>query len=180
MHTNAHTSKNARYAFTLVELMVVVLLMGIVSVTVLPAMGNVQQMREGAARDEVIRFIDVAKARALASGEPVGVEVGLQSSSLSMIRVIETGGVEIMTDPLTGGQRRVFVSAMYSGVTLEGMLNGDGSNGSGTVWFDYEGTPHMRDQFGAFESLNEEPVEIEMSSSEIILVHPHSGFVEVQ
>ena len=102
MHTNAHTSNNARYAFTLVELMVVVLLMGIVSVTVLPAMGNVQQMREGAARDEVVRFIDVAKARALASGEPVGVEVGLQSSSLSMIPVRPARPLAISSSALAG------------------------------------------------------------------------------
>lgn len=180
MNSTIDSSRYKRHAFTLVELMVVVLLMSIVSVTVLPAMGNVQLMREGAARDEVIRFIDVARARALASGEPVGVGVGLQLSSLSMVRVAETGGVQILTDPLTGRQRRVFISAMYSGVTLEGLLHGDGSSGSGMIWFDYEGAPHTRDQFGAFQSLNDAPVEIEMSSSETILVHPHSGFVEVQ
>lgn len=170
----------SRRAFTLVELMVVILLMGIVSVTVLPALGNVEQMREGAARDEVVRFMDVARARALAAGQPIGVNVGMQSSSLSMVHLADTGGVESMTDPLTGNPRSVFVTSMYSGVTFEDMLNGDGVRGSGTVWFDYEGVPHTRDQSGSFLSLNEDSVEIEMSSSEIILVHPHSGFVEVQ
>lgn len=173
-------SRPRRHAFTLVELMVVVLLMGIVAVTVVPAMDNVQMMRNGAARDDTMRLLELAKARALATGMPNGIEISLNSSSLTLVQINDDGQVESVVDPLTYQSRTITLPITYSGVTIASMVNGDGVSGSGTIWFDYEANPHTREQNGAFIELNDESALIELSSDEIIIVHAYSGVVELQ
>ncbi|MFG0245831.1 MAG: prepilin-type N-terminal cleavage/methylation domain-containing protein [Phycisphaerales bacterium JB052] len=169
--------RRAHAGFTLVELMLVVVLMGIITVSVIPTMANVQAMRNGAARDDVARMLDVTRARAMAAGEPMGMRVNLTDSQLDMVEIGTTGTATPVSDPLTGEARSIDISAAYSGVSVIRMINGDGSSGSGTVWFDYEGTPHTRNNDGSFAALNEEQVEITLDSGERVLVYAYTGVV---
>jgi len=166
--------------FTLLELMIVVVIMVIISVSVLPAMGNIRTMREGAARDDLVRMIEVAKGRSVASGMPYGLEVNLSTHVIRLVQVNSLGETEITYDPLTNGERTIDLSIVYPGVTILSMINGDGDSGSGTIWFDYEATPHTRNDSGAFVSLNSESATITLSSREQIIVYPYSGAMEVQ
>ena len=167
----------ARAGFTLVELMLVVVLMGIISASVIPAMANVQDMRSGAARDDIARMLGVTRARAMATGAPMGLSVNLADSRLDIVEIGADGDAAEIYEPLTGQTRSISISSAYSGVGIERMVNGDGTSGSGTIWFDYEGAPHMRNQDGSFASLNEEPVEIELDSGERVLVYAYTGVV---
>lgn len=173
----AHASTRAR-AFTLVELMMVVVIMGIVSVTVIPAMDNVRGMREGAARDDVARLFEVTKGYAIASGKPVGLRVALSESTLSIVTIDPAGGIVLLNEPLTGNARTLWVEQTYPGVTLTGFTNGDGVSGDGIVWFDFEANPHTRNPNGVFKSLNDDPAVITLSSSSTVIVHAYSGLVE--
>lgn len=174
------TTSRTRSGFTLIELMMVVVIMGIISTTVLPAMGNVRAMREGAARDDLMRFIEVTKGRAVASGMPHGLQINLSDSSLTIVRITDAGTVEVEPDPLTNRDRAINLSSLYSGVTLTDMINGNGAGGSGTIWFDYESNPHTRSSSGVFLSLNSSIVTVAVSSGEFVVVHPYSGVLEVQ
>jgi prepilin-type N-terminal cleavage/methylation domain-containing protein len=174
---SASSRRNAQ-AFTLVELMVVVLLMSIVAVSVIPVIGNVQLMRNGAARDDAMRLLELAKARALATGLPNGVSVDLADSSLTLLQITDAGQVETVVDPLTYQSRSIVLPAAYSGVSVESMVNGDGARGSGVIWFDFEANPHTRESNGEFTELNDEPAQIVLSSQEAVVVHAYSGLVE--
>lgn len=179
IHTRTNPSSRSRGAFTLVELMVVVLLMGIVAVTAIPAMGNVRTMREGAARDDVARLLEVIKARALATGSPCGLQVNVSDSTLTIVQLDDSGDIESVTDPLTSNARTLDLPSTYQDVTIESVVNGDGATGSGVIWFDYEANPHTRSSAGVFESINTEPATIELSSGQVVLVHPYTGVVEL-
>lgn len=177
-HPGIGRSRSA--GFTLVELMIVVVLMGIISVTVIPAMDNLSSIREGAARDDIVRMIEVTKGRAVASGMPHGLNIDLANAEISIYEMTDEGEIEVEIDPLTNDERLLHVSSIYPGVTLSSFINGDGSFGSAVLWFDYESNPHMRNSDGTFRSLNSEPAVITISSGEQILVHHHSGMVEVR
>jgi Tfp pilus assembly protein FimT len=160
--------------------MIVVVIIGIISSTVIPAMDNIRSMREGAARDDFVRMIEVVKGRAVASGMPRGLQVNMADSSLSMVKINEMGSIEVEFDPLTGGDRIIYLSAIYSGVSINSMTNGDGVSGSGIIWFDFESNPHTRESNGDFSSLNVEAAEVTLSSNERVIVYPYSGTLEVQ
>lgn len=178
MHSSEIPSRNGHRAFTLVELMVVVVLMGIVAVTAIPAMGNVRSMREGAARDDVARLLEVTKARALAIGSPCGLQINVTDSTLTIVQLDDASAITSVIDPLTSRARSLDMPATYPDVTIDSMVNGDGSSGSGVIWFDYEATPHTRSLAGVFDSYNAEAATIELSSGQLVLVHPHTGVVE--
>ncbi len=170
----------SRVGFTLVELMVVVVIMGIVTVSVIPAMDNLGRIREGAARDDLMRMLEIAKGRAAASGMPHGLQVNLNDSSATIVEITSQGAIQVETDPLTNRNRTISIPNLYSGVTMSSMINGDGVGGSGIIWFDFKSNPHTRTPQGDFVSLNSQVASIELSSGEFIAVYPHSGMLEVQ
>jgi len=180
MYRLSKPSRSAAHAFTMIELMVVVILMGIVAVTVMPAMDNVRLMREGAARDDVMRLLELARARAMAVGSPNGLSINLESSSFTLVHITGSGEIETVIDPLTYQSRTLSLPVTYPGVTINSMLNGDGEAGSGIVWFDFEANPHTRDLNGGFVVLNDEDVRIELSSDETVVVHAFTGVVELR
>ena len=169
-----------RSGFTLVELMVVVVIMGIIAVSVIPAMNNVEEMRAGAARDDLVRLIEVAKGLAVASGTPHGVRIDLLGSEIELVEIDAQGDVQAKFDPLTNGTRSLDIQSVYPGVSLTNMINGDGGGGSGVVWFDYESSPHTRTSQGEFEAINTQAATITLSSGERVVIHPHSGLLGVE
>ena len=175
---HTHRVHRSGAGFTLFELMLVVVLLGILAVSVIPAMGNVQTMRNGAARDDIARMLETTRARAMASGEPKGLRVNPSDSMLDIVEINPDGSIQTMSDPLTGRTRSLNITTTYPGVQFEHMINGDGIVGAGIVWFDYEGTPHMRDGDGVFIGLNTQQVEIMLSSESTVVVHAYSGVVE--
>ena len=180
MNTPNAPTRSPQRGFTLVERMLVIVLMGIITVSVLPAMGNVQTMREGAARDDVARMLDITRSRALATGLPSGVRVDLSDSTLTLVQ-IETGiTISPLIDPLTYNERVLDVDDLYDRVEIDSMTNGNGDSGTGYVWFNYDATPHTRLANGTFEANNDEPVRIELNSGQAVVVHPWSGVVELE
>lgn len=156
----------------------VVLIMGIIASTVVPAMENVREMRAGAARDDIARMLETAKGRALASGEPVGLRIDLNASQLSVVVIDQASDVVGITDPLTGRASDLILPLVYPGVTITGLTNGDGSTGTGVIWFDFEANPHTRSNDGVFGEINDSPAIITLSSAETVVVHAYSGLVE--
>ncbi len=155
-----------------------VLIMGVIAVSVIPAMDNVRAMRRGAARDDVARMLGIARARASASGRPHGLAVSLSDSTVTIVRITAPGVVEDDPDPLTGAARMIDLDATYPGVEISGMTNGDGSTGEGTLWFNHDGEPHTRAADGSFDAFNTQEALVALSSGGSVAVYPYSGMVE--
>jgi len=172
--------KTRKAGFTLVELMIVVVIMGILSAAVIPAMGSVRTMREGAARDDLVRYLNVVRGRAMAASSEIGLSIDLADSSMTMVSIDSLGAIQNEIDPLTGKSRSLTIPDIYSGVTITAMTNGDGASGSGTVWFDFESTPMTYDSFSSAFVVNAQSATITLSSGARVVVYPYSGTLEVQ
>lgn len=170
-----------RGGFTILELMVIVVIMGIVATTAIPVMNQSTQARQAASQDEVVRLLEFARSRALASGMPVGVVVDTSNSSLSLVTVDADDEVVSVVDQLDGQDKVSDLGMMFSGVSITSMTNGDGVGGNGTIWFDFRAEPHTRDDVtGAFDSVFTQNATITLSTDAQIVVHAGSGLVVQQ
>lgn len=167
----------SRAAFTLVEVMVTVTIMAIIAVSVIPAMDTVADTREGSARDEIIRMLEYARARAIASGQPCGVIAETIGSTITMVQLDDAGEIEPMLNPFGLDEETVEISQAYSGVTISSV--DAQSDATGTIWFNYKGEPHSRNADGSFSQINISDASITLSSGAEIVINAYSGLVEV-
>ncbi len=171
----------SRCGYTLVELIVVVIIMAILSATAIPVLNQSTQARQGASRDEVVRFFEFARGRAISSGVPTGVSVDTNDSTLTVITLDGSGDVVNVIDPINGGQMTVDISELFAGVETSSFVNGNGSGGDGAAWFDYRAEPHLRNlNTGAFTAEFTQNATVTLSTGSLIVVHAGSGFVEVK
>lgn len=170
---------STRRAFTLIEAMVVVVLMSVIAVTVLPALGNLEDARRGAAADELARMLTHARSLAMASGEPSGVEIDLGNESARLVRIASAGGSPVAAiDALGQPEQGVVFSDLYAGVELVSLIQGDGSGGSGTIWFRFDGLPQVRSSSGVLVGAFTQDAEVELSGSRTVTVRMGTGLVE--
>ncbi len=166
-------------AFTLVEAMVVVILMSIIAVTVLPALGNLDEARRGAAVDEVARVLTHARSLAMASGRPSGVSFELGAETIRVMTIETTGGAPTpAADALGQPEPAVALPDLYAGVELVGITHGDGSTASGVVWFGFDGVPRLRDAGGALVGPFTQDAVVELTGSRTVSIRMGTGLVE--
>ncbi len=166
-----------RSGFTLVELMVTVTIMAIIGVSVIPTLGMIDESRKGSARDEVIRMLEYARARAVASGKPCGVMADRQRSTIAMMQIADDGTIEPMLNPFGLDEESVSIVGQYPGVEISGV--DARADATGTIWFTYNAQPHSRNANGTFLQINRNNASITLSSGDEIVVYAYSGFVEV-
>lgn len=168
-----------RRAFTLIEAMVVVVLMSVIAVTVLPALGNLEESRRGAAAEELARLLIHARALAMASGEPTGVQIDLASDSLQLVHITSPGALPTPAIGALGQpEPAVLLSDLYPGVDIVAMTNGDGSGGSGAIWFRFDGLPQVRNTDGSLVGAFTQDARVELSGSREVYVRMGTGLVE--
>jgi len=166
-------------AFTLIEAMVVVIVMSIIAVTVMPALGNLEEARRGAAADEMARLLRHARSLAMASGEPTGVAIDLTAETAQVVRIVSTGAAPTpATDALGQPERPVVFPDLYSQVELISIVHGDGSGASGTVWFRFDGVPQLRTPAGVVVGPFTQDAVVELTGARIVTVHMGTGLVE--
>ncbi len=163
--------------FTLLELLVVVVILGIISASVLPTVSHARSAREGGARDEVVRTLEYARSRAGTTGEPCGVGFDMNDSVVRVV-MVGGGGVETVVDPIGNEEKAVDLGAVFGGVGVGSFVNGDGTGGAGVVWFDYRSVPHVREADGDFGGWFEGNATITLTSGAVVVVHKHSGVIE--
>ena len=174
MHRSRCTSRSR--AFTLVEVLVTVTIMAIIAVSVIPAMDVVTETRKGSARDEVIRMLEYARARAVALGQPCGVLAETTGSVVSMVQLDADGEIEPMLNPFGLDEEAVSIENEYSGVSITSV--DAQTDATGTIWFDYKAQPHSRNADGSFGQFNTSDAGITLSSGVEIVVRAFSGYVE--
>ncbi len=163
------------------ELLVVVVIMGIIAVSATPVLSQSIEARQAAARDEVIRLLEYARGRAIATGFPAGVRVDTIDSTIQLLAINEVGAVVDLSDPISGDSMMSDLPNEFAEVLVSSFVNGDGGSGTGTVWFDYQAEPHTRDDVsGVFDAVFIQNATITLSTGTRIVIHADSGFVEDQ
>jgi len=168
-----------RGGYTVMELLLIVVIIGILASTAIPVMSQSVEARQGASRDEVIRILEFARGRAIASGVPVGVQVDSATARLHLVTLNQAGAVIDIIDPIDGEIKLADLTRDYAGVAINSFVNGNGTSGDGTVWFDYRAVPHTRDNIsGGFTAAFSQNATITLSTGTLVVIHANSGLVE--
>ncbi len=170
-------TSRARRGFTLLEVLVVVTIMSILAVSAVPTLGVINDTQKGSARDEVIRMLEYARARAVASGRPCGVQASTLGSMMTMVQVAADGSIEPMLDPFGVDEEPISIENKFAGVSIASV--DAQTDALETIWFTYNAQPHSRLADGSFGQINTANASITLSSGDQILVYPYTGFVEV-
>jgi Tfp pilus assembly protein FimT len=180
-HALASSSSAGIRAYTIIELLLIVVIMGIVASSAIPVMNQSVQARQGASRDEVVRLLEFARGRAIAGGVPAGVVVDTGNGTLSLVPLDSGGAITNIVDPIDGQSKQTNLGSEYAGVLISSMVNGDGNSGNGTIWFDFQAEPHTRNEVtGVFDAVFSQNATISLSTGTQIVVYAGSGMVEEQ
>lgn len=105
-----------RRGFTMVELVVVITILGVISVSVLPKLGAIPALRNDAWLDEVVAAVRYARQTAISHRRLVCLTVG--SSSLSLQIASAHPATSCNTDLRGPNGTAVFASGISTGATL--------------------------------------------------------------
>lgn len=165
-----------RCGFTLIEMIAVVVVLGVLSVTAAVSMSGTDAARANAAARFVARDLSFARERALATGATTWVVFNVGGNSYSVLAEDPAApgraGALTITDPATG---QAFVSrlsdAAFAGVSLSAVSIPGGGNDLG---FDWMGRP-----INAAGSRATTNVTITLSASQTVTVTAGAGVVGV-
>ena len=141
-----------RGGFSLIELIAVLVIVSIVSISIAPAIGSMGRMSDAGLRDEVARRFALARAYAMSTGRPAGLEVDAASGQLNLVYIPTSGANPLPIPGPTGAadpSASLAIESIFPGTAITD-ADLDGANAHDTLWFDYEGTPHLRTSAGAF------------------------------
>lgn len=134
------------HAFTLIEMLVVIVIMGIIAVSVVPAVTSAGEARAAGAAQEIDRTLQLARARAMATSVPHGVSIHTAPSSVQMCwRNPTSGSLEpaLASDGAPWPAQLLssrFGNVRVTSVEIEGV-----ASDLGTIWFAFDGSPELRD-----------------------------------
>lgn len=157
----------------------VVLIMGILAVTVIPAFGQLSGSRQAAAANEVQRRFELARSLAMATGRPTGVRVDVAACTLLLQVIPSSGATPVAGTTATGEQETAWsVRAHFPEVTIVSFTNGDGSSSPGTVWFAHDGTPQARNGSGTLQAAWSQDATVRLTGDQYIHIRRRSGAVQ--
>lgn len=170
----------ARRAYTLLELSIVVTIVALLSISAIPALSSVNAARQAAGAQHVERLLLTARAQALASGRPWGVEIDWSGQRVRLV-YIPTRGAAPTPAPATGLQANdwTVLPTAYPGSALNGVTYCDGTgNQSGVIWFDADAVPGVRDASGARSGTPTTDAELDFAGGLAVHVREVTGAIE--
>lgn len=177
LHTR-RARTHAAAGFTFVELVAVIVLIGILSVAAIPAIGVIGKAHKAALTQEVQRQLALVRERAIATGEPSGVTFDLPLGALSMIRLVSGQTIATPMPGVTGEPTpSLSVASAFPGASIDSVVNGDGASGTGSIWFDAEGTPQVYLGSGSFSTFTQSAV-VSISGGYSVTVFQQTGGIQ--
>lgn len=141
-------------AFTLVELIVVIVILAIMAATVVPSVAISSQARQRSAALLLARDLMYSQARAVSTGRRGWVVINPATETVTYSEDV-AGVATAIIDPATGAQMTTVLgaAAVIDGVAGTAIGNVTGSTASLTIGFDWQGRPV--DSLGAFLTANQ-------------------------
>lgn len=129
-------------AFTLIELVAVIVIVGILAAVAIPATSSTMQTRQRSAALLVSRDLRYLQQRALATGASTWATFTFTTNTITYSETLAAGITDI-TDQATGRQFSTVLGTAseggwYAGVTLAGL---NGSSTLASLGFDWQGRP---------------------------------------
>ena len=157
------THPTSRSAFTFVEVMIVVVIIGILAAIVVPQFGGM-----------------TSDARAVSEGRPHAVLVDLNAQTLTPYEITTTGAAPSTSQAADGRDLDALIlAATYPGVTVKTLQAGDGSYPSAAyIWFGVDGTPQLRNTAGTLVSNCSHDAVLTLEDDSTISVIRYSGAIE--
>lgn len=169
-----------RSGFTLIEMIAVLVLVSILSLTAIPSLDRMDSAREAALISECERLLRFARAAAVSSGLPTGLRIDLEHQHIAVVVVEEEGAVTPLDRGITGEPMLLGVAEAFGGARLieAGDLSSPTSRGTVTIWYDFDGTPHTREGDGSNPTDITEPFLLRSSGDRELTLSPITGRVE--
>jgi prepilin-type N-terminal cleavage/methylation domain-containing protein len=169
---------SARRAFTLLELVVVISVVGVVSVTVIPAWNSLSGTRQAAAGEELERRLVAARSQAVSEGHPIGLQINPTSDTLRFYTIATTGAVPTVLPGLDGQpDAGVNITAMYPGADILTVTGGSGAAGTQILWFGYDGSPELRSAAGVLTGSWTGDAVVTLAGGNMVTVRKVTGMV---
>lgn len=169
----------AARAFSLIEAITVVAIIGILAAGVAPAIQSQTRLHQAAAAAETGRLLRLARAHAMATGEPTGVEVLASAQTLRLVVSPAPGaGVVALGDALGQAAESIDLSTKFPGASILSVTGGDGATERVTLWFSHAGEPQIRSDSGSLISSFDEDAVIEFEGDHSVAVLAVSGVIE--
>ena len=181
MHSATQTLENrCRTGFTLIEMIAVLVLVSILSVTAIPSLARLDSARDAAMMSECDRLLRFAQAAAVSSGLPSGLQIDLDAQTLAVITIGPDGHAVPLNRDVTGQQVLIHLPEAFGAATLvdAGVTGSLSDRGEVAIWFDYDGRPHTRDSDGSDPRVISQPFIMRSASERTISVLPLTGKVE--
>lgn len=175
-----HSDREPR-GFTLIELVSVLVLVSILSVTAIPAISRLNDARNAALLNECDRMIRFAQSHANSTGTPTGTVFDLDQQTVSLLSL---GGSSVAVSPIhragTGQAITLAVAAAFPGAALDAAGEDSAPQASGAValWFDYDGSPQLRDADGQLRADLEDEFIVRVTSGPELRVLPTTGAIQ--
>ncbi len=169
---------NQRGAFTILELMVVVLIVAILSASAIPAFEQVRVCRQAAARGEVVSLLRSARAHAMTLGDPCGLEIDADGGRCALLTIAPGGEPQPLLDALGSADEVIELGVAYPGATVGSLTLPDGSSGSGVIWFSNTGTPELHEEDGEYAGPATHDAEIVIGDTDAVVVQRNTGQIE--
>lgn len=174
---NRPVSRPAR-GFTLIEMVTVIVVLGVLAASAVPAFRTLTDVRRGAALNEIKRQLAVARSTAIMSGRPTGLTIQTDSS-LQLVQVPTPGaGIQPLTGPLGETTPVTSLPGRFSGVSITSATSGRGETGAVTFWFAFDGSPQSRTPSGTLSGAWTADGAITLSGGRSITVRKITGVIE--
>ncbi len=166
-------------AFSLLEVTVVIVIVGILAIGVIPALGSTAGARQAAAARETHRLLTHARTFAMATGQPSGVIADASTGTLTPV-YIPSGSLSVapMRDSTGLAAESLVLADSFPGVQMLSCVGGDGSSGLVRLWFSHSGTPQVRDAAGTLTGVFTQDASASLTGGFTISVRRVSGLVE--
>jgi len=135
--TSCRPSTNSRHGYTLVEMLVVVVILGIAGAMIIPSMGQVGVLRVQSAVRQIVAQITEAQSDALAYQRGRAIVFDAEDGSYRIVEVVGNT-VDVEHNTLDRG---VITGGTYGDARMTSVDFGQGSN---TLLFDEFGAPTAR------------------------------------
>jgi len=168
-----------RRAFSLVELIAVMTVIGVLSLAAIPAVGAMADSRRRGAAAEIERRLMLARAWAAGTGQPAGLRVTPSTGRFELLRIATPGAAPTALPGAAGeadAGSSVLISQLFTGVSVGSVSISP--SGDSAVWFAHDGTPQVRTSAGVLVGDLSADATIAVQSGPTVTVRVLTGLVE--